>query len=105
MFESTSSLCSRSPLSLQDAHLGAMDQAVNTFVNVSMVGPATQPREPATALLGSLGPTAALVRNQVAGLGSILLRKEAGPCWPAYGRIDPCPPASLTLESPVSDLS
>lgn len=68
MFESTSRLCSRLSLSLQDAHLGAMGQAVNTFVSVSMVGPVTQPQEPATALLGSLGPTAALVRTQFAGL-------------------------------------
>lgn len=50
-----------------------MGQAVNKFVSVSMVGPAIQPREPATALLGSLGPTVALVRNQVVSLGSILL--------------------------------
>lgn len=73
MFDSTSSLCRRPSLSLQDAPLGAMGQAVNTSVSVSMVGPATQPREPATALLGSSGQTAALVRIQVTGLDSVLL--------------------------------
>lgn len=88
MFESTSSLCSRPSLSLQDAHLGAMGQAVNTSVSVSMVGPATQPREPATALLGFLGQTVALVRIQTEGLGSILLNfwgRRQGPAGQPMG--------------------
>lgn len=68
------SLCSRPSVSLQDAHLGAMGQAVNKFVSVSMVALVTQPREPATALLDSWGLTAASVSGQVAGLDGLLLK-------------------------------
>lgn len=67
-------LCSRPSVSLQDAHLGAMGQVVNKFVGVSMVAPATRPRELATALLDSWGLTAALVSGQAAGLDGLLLK-------------------------------
>lgn len=32
------------------------------------------------------------------------LGKGVGPCWPAYGRTAPCPPASLILGSPIAEL-
>lgn len=69
-----SSLCSRPSVSLQDAHPGAMGRAVNKFVGVSMVAPATRPRELATALLDSWGLTAASVSGQAAGLDGLLLK-------------------------------
>lgn len=61
-----------------DALLGAMGQAVHKFVSVSMVVPAIQPREPATALPGSLGPTAASPVHRVASAPVVPMCVRAG---------------------------
>lgn len=86
------------PLCLQAAHLDDSGLAVNNYVGVSMGAPVTQPLGPATAQLGSSGPTAATVSVQREGQVRLLPVTHAqGPKSPPSGWTAPQCPASLSL--------